>query len=111
MFGRKDSYKNDQSHEHDHQHGIQFHMHGAIDPSIFTTQRGMLAVKWSFFGLLATAILQLVIVIFSGSVALLADTIHNIGDTATAIPLWVAFTLAKRKPTSRFTYGYGRVED
>jgi cation diffusion facilitator family transporter len=44
-------------------------------------------------------------------VALLADTIHNFGDAATAIPLWVAFTLARRKPSPRFTYGYGRVED
>jgi cation diffusion facilitator family transporter len=44
-------------------------------------------------------------------VALLADTIHNFGDAATAIPLWIAFTLARRKPSSRFTYGYGRIED
>jgi cation diffusion facilitator family transporter len=52
-----------------------------------------------------------VIVFFSGSVALLADTIHNIADMATAIPLWIAFTLARRQPSRRFTYGYGRVED
>jgi cation diffusion facilitator family transporter len=50
-------------------------------------------------------------VYFSGSVALLADTIHNFGDAATAIPLWVAFVLVRRKPTLRFTYGLGRVED
>lgn len=43
--------------------------------------------------------------------ALLADTIHNFGDAATAIPLWIAFSLAKRKPSQRFRYGYGRVED
>ena len=43
--------------------------------------------------------------------ALLADTIHNFGDAATAIPLWIAFRLARLKPTKRFTYGYGRVED
>lgn len=47
----------------------------------------------------------------SGSVALLADTIHNIGDAVTAIPLWFAFMLARKKPSQRFTYGYGRVED
>ena len=47
----------------------------------------------------------------SNSVALLADTIHNIADAGTAIPLWVAFVLARRKPTQTFTYGYGRVED
>jgi len=48
---------------------------------------------------------------FTGSVALLADTIHNIGDAATAIPLWIAFMFARRKPSARFTYGMGRVED
>ena len=47
----------------------------------------------------------------SGSVALLADTIHNVGDAGTAIPLWIAFALARRRPSPRFTYGYGRVED
>jgi cation diffusion facilitator family transporter len=61
--------------------------------------------------LLATALFQVIIVFLSGSVALLADTIHNVGDAATAIPLWIAFRLARRKPSNRFTYGYGRVED
>ena len=85
--------------------------HGAVDPSIFTTQRGIWAVKISFVALLATALIQLVIVSFSGSVALFADTIHNLGDAATAVPLWIAFALARRKPSKRFTYGLGRVED
>lgn len=58
-----------------------------------------------------TALLQIGVVVFSGSVGLLADTIHNFGDAATAIPLWIAFSLAKRKPSPRFTYGFGRVED
>jgi cation diffusion facilitator family transporter len=62
-------------------------------------------------GLLVTALFQVVIVLLSGSVALLADTIHNFGDASTAIPLWIAFRLARRKPSKRFTYGYGRVED
>jgi cation diffusion facilitator family transporter len=103
----------DQNHHHEHSHGKDphVHTHGAVDPSILTTQRGIWAVKWSFIGLFATAAFQIVIVMFSGSVALLADTIHNIGDAATAIPLWIAFRLARRKPTKRFTYGYGRVED
>jgi cation diffusion facilitator family transporter len=60
---------------------------------------------------MVTALLQVVIVYFTGSVALLADTIHNFGDAATAIPLGIAFLLARRKPSKRFTYGYGRVED
>ena len=50
-------------------------------------------------------------VVLSGSVALLADTIHNFGDAGTAIPLWIAFALARRKPNKRFSFGYGRVED
>jgi cation diffusion facilitator family transporter len=86
-------------------------VHGVVDPSIITTKRGIWAIKWSFLGLLATALFQVVIVILSGSVALLADTVHNLGDAATAIPLWIAFKLAQRQPSSTFTYGYGRVED
>ena len=91
-----------------HGHG---HTHGAVDPTLLTTQRGIWAIKWSFAGLFATAVFQVVIVVFSGSVALLADTIHNVGDASTAIPLCIAFVLARRKPSKRFTYGLGRVED
>ena len=87
------------------------HTHGVVDPTIATTTRGIWAIKWSFVMLAATAAMQIVIVWFSGSVALLADTIHNIGDAATAIPLWIAFILARRKPSLRFTHGMGRVED
>ncbi len=87
------------------------HTHGVIDPSIATTERGIWAIKWSFVVLAITAILQLAVVFVSGSVALLADTVHNFGDATTAIPLWVAFRLARRKPTATFTYGLGRVED
>jgi cation diffusion facilitator family transporter len=59
----------------------------------------------------ATALVQAVVVAITGSAALLADTIHNIGDAATALPLWAAFRLGTRPPTKRFTYGYGRFED
>ena len=86
-------------------------MHGFIDPTIASTDRGIWATKWSFVVLAATALLQVVVVFLSGSVALLADTIHNIGDAATAVPLWIAFRLARLKPSKRFTHGYGRVED
>jgi divalent metal cation (Fe/Co/Zn/Cd) transporter len=74
-----------------------------IDPSILTSKRGIWALKWSLIGLIATAILQAVIVYYSGSVALLADTIHNVGDALTAIPLWLAFRMSTWKPTKRFT--------
>lgn len=107
-------------HRHDHGHGHHYshgdrgghgHTHGVIDASLTTTARGIWAVKWSFVILAITAALQLVIVFVSGSVALLADTIHNIGDATTAIPLWVAFVLARRGASKRFPYGLGRVED
>lgn len=99
-------------HESVHIHSSKHtHIHGSIDPSILATEKGMWAVKWSFIGMMVTAIIQVFIVSISGSVALLADTIHNFGDALTAIPLVIAFSLALRKPSKRFSYGYGRVED
>jgi len=82
-----------------------------VDPSIATSERGMWAVKWSFLGLFVTALLQVVVVALSGSVALLSDTIHNFGDALTAVPLWVAFALSRLGASRRFSFGYGRVED
>lgn len=93
---------------HAHGHG---HTHGVVDPMVTTTARGKWAVKWSFVALFITASIQLTVVILSSSVALLADCIHNFGDAATAIPLTIAFTLARRPATKRFNYGFGRVED
>ncbi len=105
---------NEHDHGHSHSHlgaAHHAHTHGAVDPSILTTVRGVWAIKWSFVGLFITAVFQIFVVLISGSVALLADTIHNFGDAATAIPLWIAFTLGRRKPSDRFSYGLGRVED
>ncbi|MDF0667644.1 MAG: cation diffusion facilitator family transporter [Nitrospira sp.] len=87
------------------------HTHGTLDPAFLRTQRGIWALKWSLWVLLATALFQLSIALMSNSVALLADTIHNFGDAAIAIPLWIAFRVVRKKPTNRYTYGYGRVED
>jgi cation diffusion facilitator family transporter len=98
-------------HSHHGHGGGHGHTHGVIDPSVAATERGVWAVKWSFVILALTAALQLVVVLLSNSVALLADMIHNVGDATTAIPLWIAFVLARRKPSKRFTYGLGRVED
>jgi cation diffusion facilitator family transporter len=104
-----------QGHDHAHEHGHHGHgpghTHGVVDPVLATTARGIWAIKWSFVILGVTAALQLGIVVLSGSVALLADTIHNVGDAATAVPLWVAFLFARRAASARFTYGFGRVED
>lgn len=106
-FGEK-GHAAGHDHSHDRGHG---HTHGVIDPTIATTERGIWAIKWSFVILAITAAFQIVVVLVSGSVALLADTIHNVGDAATAIPLWIAFAFARRKPSDQFTYGLGRVED
>jgi cation diffusion facilitator family transporter len=96
--------------DHDHDDGYG-HTHGVVDPTLASTAEGIWAIKWSFAILAITAALQLVVVYASGSVALFADAIHNVGDAATAIPLWIAFMLARRKPSKTFTYGLGRVED
>lgn len=82
-----------------------------MDPAIATSERGLWAVKWSFVTLMATALVQIVVVVLTGSVALLTDTIHNFGDAATAVPLGVAFALGRLGSSRRFTFGYGRVED
>lgn len=111
MVSQRQSPIDRDPHEHGHEPVAHRHTHGVTDPILFTTQRGMWAVKWSLIGLLPTALLQVAIVYLSGSVALLADTIHNFGDAVTALPLWIAFTLARWRPNRRFTYGYGRVED
>lgn len=105
MLGHGDSHKGREEPDH------LRHIHGAVDPSVLLDQRGKWAIKWSLFGLLATAVFQVIVVLFSGSMALFADTIHNFGDAATAIPLWIAFTMARWQPSRRFPYGYGRVED
>jgi divalent metal cation (Fe/Co/Zn/Cd) transporter len=94
-----------------HGNGRHEHTHGAVDPTIATSERGIWAIKWSFVVLMATALLQLVVVLLSGSIALLSDTIHNFGDAATAIPLGIAFALTRLGVSRRFTFGYGRVED
>ena len=83
----------------------------SVDAALESSAAGIRAVKISLLVLLATASAQLLVVILTDSVALLADTIHNFSDALTAVPLWVAFVLARRPPSKRFTYGLGRVED
>ncbi|WP_228717475.1 cation diffusion facilitator family transporter [Allosaccharopolyspora coralli] len=82
-----------------------------MDDALTASGHGIRAVRVSLAGLGATALLQLVVVMFSGSVALLADTIHNFSDALTSVPLWIAFVLGRRAPTRSFTYGFGRAED
>ena len=90
------------------------HSHDAadqIDDALEADSAGRRALFISLGGLGLTAAIQAVVVIVSGSVALLGDTMHNLADALTAVPLLVAFTLARRAPNSRYTYGYGRAED
>ena len=87
------------------------HSHAMPDDVLLSTGDGIRALKISLVGLLGTAAFQAGIAIVGGSAALLADTIHNLADAFTTIPLWIAFVLARRQATRRFTYGYGRAED
>lgn len=80
--------------DHAHEHG---HTHGLVDPSIVRSHAGVRAVAVSLAVLAATAVLQAVVFAVSGSVALLADLIHNGGDALTAIPLGAAFLLRTRR--------------
>ena len=90
------------------------HSHDAsdqIDDALEANTAGRRALLISLVGLGITAGLQTVVVLLSGSVALLGDTLHNLADALTAVPLLVAFTLAGRPANKRYTYGYGRAED
>src|SRR5579864_7096354 len=111
-------------HDHSHSHSSGFlalvqsiimpHSHDAadkLDAALESHGRGIWAVKISLGVLGGAALFQLVIAVASGSVGLLADTIHNFSDALTAIPLWLAFALGRRAATRRYTYGYGRAED
>jgi cation diffusion facilitator family transporter len=90
------------------------HSHDAadsVDSALEDSAEGIRAVKISLVALGLTAVAQLIVVLITGSVALLADTIHNFSDALTAIPLWIAFVLSRRPANRRYTYGYGRAED
>ena len=90
---------------HRHDHTL------ASDYVLEASARGIWATKVSLIVLLLTAMFQTIVVAVSGSVGLLADTLHNFSDALTAVPLWVAYALDRRQPDRRFTYGYGRAED
>lgn len=112
-------------HDHDHDHGDHGplaalrevflpHSHDAadsIDDALQSSAAGIRAVKISLLALGVTALAQFVIVAISGSVALLADSIHNVADALTAVPLWIAFAISTKPATRRYTYGFGRAED
>ena len=82
-----------------------------MDEALEGDSAGRRALLLSLAILAVTAAIQAVVVVLSGSVALLGDTLHNVADALTAVPLLIAFRLARRPPTKRYTYGYGRAED
>ena len=107
---------------HHHHHGLWHqvrhlatpHSHDAadkVDPAMASSQGGIRALWISLLALGVTAALQAVVVAWSGSVALLGDTLHNVADALTAVPLGVAFLIGRRPANRRYTYGYGRAED
>lgn len=94
--------------------GLFGHSHDAadkIDAAMESHALGIRTLKVTLVIMGITALLQTGIVLISGSAALLADTIHNFADALTSLPLWLAFALARRGATRRFTYGYGKLED
>lgn len=121
-------HRDDPTDDHDHSHGSTklaairhglsefFGMHShdpadSVDSALESSERGIRALKISFGVLMITAVIQAGLVAVTGSVALLADTIHNFSDALTAVPLFVAFRMGRRAANNRYTYGYRRAED
>jgi cation diffusion facilitator family transporter len=95
-------------------HRLRPHSHHAadkVDAALEASTEGLRALWTSLAVLGGTAALQAAVVAVSGSVALLGDTLHNAADALTAVPLGIAFLAARRPPSRRYTYGYGRAED
>jgi cation diffusion facilitator family transporter len=115
--GHDHGHEHEDEHEHDHGflRGLFTRHHhdaaGSIDSALESSERGIRALWLSLAGLLVTALIQLVVALASGSVALLSDTFHNFADAFTALPLWLAFSLGRRLPSARYPFGYGRAED
>jgi cation diffusion facilitator family transporter len=82
-----------------------------VDAAMETSAAGMRALWVSLAGLGCTAAIQATVAAFSGSIALLGDTLHNAADALTALPLGIGFVLSRRPITRRYTYGFGRSED
>lgn len=129
---------NAHDHGHEHRRGMDSHAHGehghdhptglrglvlnvlrphshdsadSVDSALESSAEGIRALKVSLVVLLLTAVAQAVVVWFTGSVALLADTVHNSSDALTAVPLWIAFVVGRRVASRRYSYGYDRAED
>lgn len=107
MSAHGHAHDHDHAHSHDHGHshgGAHGHSHGLVDASIKRSREGVRAVLLSLLVLGATAAAQIVVFALSGSIALLADLIHNVGDALTAVPLGAAFLM--RSPKAEKYAGY-----
>ena len=115
-------HEHDNQHDHEHgdgwwdrlRHRVTPHSHDSadkVDSALESSREGLRALWISLAVLSLTAALQAVVVVFSGSVALLGDTLHNVADALTAVPLGIAFVLGRRAATRAYTYGVGRAED
>jgi cation diffusion facilitator family transporter len=123
MAGMPDeAHEHHHEHEHDHhetwwhrlRHLVTPHSHdaaGKVDAAMEASRDGIRALWISLAVLGVTAVSQAFVAWWSGSVALLGDTLHNLADALTAVPLGIAFLLGRRPPNRRYTYGYGRAED
>jgi cation diffusion facilitator family transporter len=121
LYGQ--SHDDGHAHDHDHRGGwlagalasvFLPHSHDAadsVDTALSSSADGIRALKVSLGGLAVTAAAEFGVVLLSGSVALLADSIHNVADALTAIPIGIAFLAGRRAANRRYTYGYGRSED
>jgi cation diffusion facilitator family transporter len=119
------THEHPHGHNHEHENGLWVRIASALhlpghshdhhsptqDNAFYQNELAIRTVKLALLSLSVTTAIQIVIYLASGSVALLGDTVHNLGDALNSIPLWLAFVLAKRRPNRRYTYGYGRAED
>lgn len=134
-YTHPDPHQHDHDHDHDHDHPHDHghdhhhslweriasalhipgygHEHASLtsEQAFFNTNLGIRTVWIALAILLVTSLLQIVVFLFSGSVALLGDTAHNVVDGLNSIPLLIAFYLVRRAATRRYNYGYGRAED
>ena len=130
--GHGHAHDHGHGHAHDHGHGharergpvrrllarathlVRPHSHDhadRVDHALESSRLGIRSVAVSFAVLLVTAALQAAVTVASGSVGLLGDSLHNVADALTALPLAIAFTVGRRPPTRSYTHGFGRAED
>jgi len=132
MPDKPDNYPHPHGNHHDHDHSrgphkqdlwdriaASFHLRRhdhhpgelASDRAFIDNEEGIRTVWLALAALTLTSILQIIIVVWSSSIALFADTLHNIGDGLNSVPLLIAFYLARRAATRRYTYGFAKAED